>query len=386
MAILPPAKKSGNIGGYARDWMSSIIVGASRRLALRLKMLPARRVTLRVIPTKYPLHYPARYKTCILSGQRHYDKSRFAWYNSAAMKRIAIIILLPAIAVTVGIAVAYAASGGHLRASRVIYDAGDTSSTLTFENDVSFDYAGYHFSAGSAEIEIVRPEADELETDLKKAHFSGGVRVTTSTGGIASAHTLTMRKSGANYELTGSITYTEGDLQVKANRVSFDKVGNTLRASGNVEAIYNSPRGVKGEDGRMHPLVFKGDGLIFNRTNGTIKNTGDARPSVVFDGFTFTAGGLEMTLTDEGLMELAAAEDITVEGQGIVVSGVNAEYKAQTGELRIWGDVKYTRDSDEFSAEDVIWYISEDNNRINVIGGSGTIGVGQEEELETEFD
>ena len=295
-----------------------------------------------------------------------------------AVKRIAIIIILSAIAVCVGIAAAYAASGGHLRASRVIYDAGDTSSTLTFENDVSFDYAGYHFSAESAEIEITKPEPDELDADLKKAIFQGGVRATTPTGGIASAQTLTVHKLGSIYEFSGSLTYTEGDLTVKANKVSFDKNGNTLTASGNVETVYNSARGVKGEDGQAHPLLFKGDGLIYNRTNGTIKNTGNARPSVVFDGFTFTAGGLEMTLTDEGLMELAAAEDITVEGQGIVVSGVNAEYNAQTGELRIRGDVKYTRDSDEFSAEDVIWYISEDNNRISVKGGSGTVGIDEE--------
>ena len=174
-----------------------------------------------------------------------------------AMKRTATILTLLAIASLVGMAAVYAASGGHLSASRVIYEAGDETSSLRFEGDVSFDYAGYHFAAMSAEIIIARPEPDELQTDLKQALFSGGVSVSTPSGGRASASSLTVRRIGSTYEFTGVITYSESDLRVKAKKISFDRTNDTLTATGGVEVTYLNPKGIMGDDGEVHPVVLK---------------------------------------------------------------------------------------------------------------------------------
>ena len=298
------------------------------------------------------------------------------------MKRIAIILSLLAIGALVGIAAVYAASGGQLSASRVIYEAGDETSSLRFEGDVSFDYAGYHFTAHSAEIIIARPEPDELRTDLKQALFSGGVSVSTPSGGRASASSLTVRRIGSTYEFTGVITYAENDLRVKAKKISFDRTNDTLTATGGVDASYLSTKGVMGDDGNVHPVVLKSDGLIYHRAESILKNTGATRPRVEFDGFIFTAGNIELQLSEDGLLGLAAANDMTVEGRGITISGLNASYSADNGELRIWGDVRYSKGANEFSGDDVTWYIREDNNRISVTGGIADLSISREDEGE----
>ena len=81
-------------------------------------------------------------------------------------------------------------------------------------------------------------------------------------------------------------------------------------------------------------------------------------------------------------MGLAAANDMTVEGRGITISGLNASYSADNGELRIWGDVRYSKGANEFSGDDVTWYIREDNNRIRVTGGTADISISREDESE----
>lgn len=302
------------------------------------------------------------------------------------MKRATIILTLLVIAAFAGIAGVYAASGGHLSASRVIYEAGDETSSLRFEGDVSFDYAGYHFTAKSAEIIIARPEPDELHTDLKHATFSGGVSVSTPTGGRVSASGLTVRRIGSIYEFTGVITYSESDLLVKAKKISFDRSNNTLTATGGVVATYLNPKGIMGDDGELHPVVLKSDGLIYDRAENILKNAGTSRPRVEFDGFIFNAGNIELQLSEDGLLGLAAANDMTVEGRGVTISGLNASYSADTGELRIWGDVRYSKDANEFSGDDVTWYIREDNNRISVTGGIADFGISREDEGEDLLD
>jgi hypothetical protein len=296
------------------------------------------------------------------------------------MKRVTVYAILVVTALFAAVMAARAASGGHLRAARATYYAEETTSTLSFEGDVSFDYAGYHFTAASAEITIAKPEPDALETDLKSAVLSGGVLVTTPSGGRLNAPEIMAGKIGRNYDFTGAIAYTEGDLQVKAGGFVFDGSSNTVAATGKVEATYNSPRGFRGKDGKDHPMVYRGGNLIYERGEGTIRNAGGTRPTAEFDGFIFSAGELEFSFTDEGIVGLASAGDIAIQGRGITISGMNADYNSDTGGLRIWGDVRYTRGGDEFAAEDVTWHVAEQGNRITVKGGSGTVGIGRNDE------
>jgi hypothetical protein len=302
------------------------------------------------------------------------------WYNCVLLKRTGTYITIALIVALMGLATAYAASGGHIKASNAVYQAEGSTGTLTVEGDVTFDYSGYHFSAESADISIDRPEDEDIETDLKSAVFSGGVSVTTPTGGRVSSPKISVTRSGQIYNFTGSITYTEGDLTVRCSGIRFDKASDAFTATGDVEATYRSMRGIKGEDGQEHPVVYRSSGLVYQRNDGILKNIANASTSIMFDGLTFTSDDIKLTLTDAGLIGVVAAGDISVEGKGITVSGINGDYDASTGELRVWGDVKYSRGSDNLSASEVTWYVAEDVNRVTVKGGAATVDIGEDDE------
>ncbi len=273
---------------------------------------------------------------------------------------------------------AYAASGGRLTASEAVYQAEGDSASLTVEGNVAFDHSGYHFTAEKAEVDLDRPEDESIDTNLKRAVFSGGVSVTTPTGGRLTSPAINVARSGETYNFTGAMTYVEGALRVTCGNIGFNGKAETFTATGNVEAVYTSERGLKGDDGREHPVVYKSSGLVYRGSRGIISNLSDAPTQIEFDGLIFTSSDIELTLADSSLARVAASGDISVSGKGITLSGVNAEYDASSGALRVWGDVKYKRGGDELSAEEVTWDVSGDDNRVSVKGGSATVDVGKD--------
>ena len=294
-----------------------------------------------------------------------------------AMKRLMISLLVTAVALFVGAAGVWAALGGHGRASRVTYETSESTSKLTFTGDVSFEYSGYAFSSSSAEIVVDKVDSESQETELRYAFFSGGVQIKTPPGGRLSSQRIEVKKISGGYEFKGAMIYIEGNFRAEGNRFVFDRGNETVTAFGGVSAVYSGLKGFRDDDAAEHELSYTGDGFIYDRPKGVLKSTGGTRPAFEFNGLNITAVEINITLSDEGVMGMAAAGDIKVEGEGISLGGLNALYDADTGELKLWGDVRYTRGGDELQAEDVIWHLREGGNRITVTGGQGTVGLGQ---------
>ena len=293
------------------------------------------------------------------------------------MKRICLTILAIIIATIIGVAAVWAASGGHGHASQVTYEASETASTVKFTGDVSFEYSGYRFTSASAEIVIDKPDPSSPEANLRRADFSGGVNITTPSGGKLSSPQVGVKKISGEYEFTGTMTYTEGELRANSGRFLFDGANEVVTATGGVTAVYSGLKGLKKDDKNKHQLTYASDGFTYNGQTGVLKNAGEERPMIEFDGLTVTAAELSVTLSGDGVIAMGAAGDIKVSGDGISLSGLNAAYTAETGEMKVWGDVRYSRGGDDFQAEEAIWYLGEGGNRITVTGGQGTVGVGK---------
>jgi hypothetical protein len=294
------------------------------------------------------------------------------------MRRIILAISAIIVAAIIGVAAVWAASGGHGHASQVTYEASETASTVKFTGDVSFEYSGYRFTSASAELVIDKPDPSSPEANLRRGDFSGGVNITTPSGGKLSSPQISMKKISGEYEFTGTMTYSEGELLANAGRFLFDSSNEIITATGGVTAVYSGLRGLRKDDKTKHQLTYTSDGFTYHRQDGLLKNAGEERPKMEFDGLTVTAGELSVTLSEDGVIAMGAAGDIKVSGEGISFSGLNASYSADTGEMKVWGDVHYTRSGDEFQAEEAVWHLGEGGNRITVTGGQGTVGVGRE--------
>ena len=296
------------------------------------------------------------------------------------MRRIILTILAMVIATLFGVAIAWAASGGHGHASQATYEASENASTVKLTGDVSFEYSGYRFASASAEIVIDKPDPSLPDANLQRADFSGGVNITTPSGGKLSSPQIRVKRIGGEYEFTGKMIYTEGELRADAGRFLFDSTNVNVTATGGVTAVYSGLKGFKKDDKNKHQLTYASNGFTYNRQTGLLKNAGEERPKVEFDGLDITAGELSVTLSADGVIAMGAAGDIKVSGNGISFSGLNASYSAETGEMSVWGDVRYTRGGDAFQAEEAVWHLGEGGNRITVKGGQGTVGIGEKGE------
>lgn len=293
------------------------------------------------------------------------------------MRRLAIYISVLAIAILAASATVWAAFGGQARASRVTYEASDTTSKLTFTGDVSFDYAGYSFGSESAEITIDRIDTASGEADLKSADFTGKVSITTPSGGKLQSPTINVVKSNKGYEFSGNMNFAEGNFKAEASHFIIDRQNATVTATRGVSAVYGGLKGLRGDDGNKHELKFNGDGIIYDRTANSMKATKGSTNTFQFDGLAIEAADITISLLDDGLLDLAAAGDIKVSGYGVSLVGLHASYSGDSGELKLWGDVHYTRRGDEFDAREAVWPLLDEGNRIKITGGQGTVDVGR---------
>ena len=292
------------------------------------------------------------------------------------MKRVIMAIPVTIIALLAGVVAVWAASGGHGHASAVTFEGSENSSTVQLTGDVSFEYSGYRFTSGSAEIVVDKPDSSSPEANMRQANFSGGVNITTPSGGRLAAPQIGVKKISGQYEFTGTMKYSEGELSATAKRFLFDSTSEAITATGGVSAVYTGLKGFRKDDKSLHQLDFTGDGFTYNSQTGVLKNAGEERPKAEFDGLTVTAAELSVTLSRDGVIAMGAGGDIKLSGNGVSFSGLNASYDAATGQMKVWGDVHYTRGGDEFQAGEALWHLGEGGNRITVKEGQGTIGVG----------
>ena len=292
---------------------------------------------------------------------------------------VAVTLSVLAVAITV-----YAASSGHASASRVTYQVSGATAALKFYDNVRFSYSGYEFKAKSGEIIIPKPDESSERIELISARFSGGVDVRTPNGGHLRASKLALKNNSGVYDFTGGMLYNENNLTIKASRFSFNNSSGTITATGGVQAEFISQRGIRGEDGREHIATMIVDSLVYNFSDRTIRSSGSGRPEVSFDGLSFIAGNMTLTLSDDSLVGLIGADDISISGEGIELSGINASYEAESGKLKVYGDVKYSRGNDKLEAEAVTWHLYDEGNHITLESGRATMDLGNNMGTESE--
>jgi lipopolysaccharide export system protein LptA len=302
------------------------------------------------------------------------------------MKRILIYVPVLLIAMCVAAAGFAAVTGGHARASEATYQASDTNSTLKFTGDVQFNYSGYNFTAASAEIITNRIDTPSGDTTLDRAEFDGDVKIISPSGGALTADKINVVKQAGGYLFTGNMKFNEDDFHASAGRVFIDNSNTNITVSGGISAQLTGLKGLRGDDGSTHTLKYSGDGLVYNRPENRLTGLKGTSQSFEYDGLTVEASDISLTISGDGLIDMAAGGNIKASGYGVSLSGLNAEYSGQTGELKLSGDVSYRRGNDTFTAAQAVWPLHKEGNQIRITGGEGTVELGGDDAVGTGGD